>query len=155
MIKLSCPAVLSVMAFALVHLFAAPAMAQSNVRQKAAERVNSAVSRIQNACKSDARKFCDQVTPGGGRIALCMIAHEDKVSDECYNTILDVGDEIRLSASNVIRAAQACAADISKHCAAAKRGNGGIASCLIASQSGLSRSCKAEIAGLKVRMGNR
>ena len=28
-------------------------------------------------------KFCGQVTPGEGRLVLCMMAHEDKVSNKC------------------------------------------------------------------------
>jgi hypothetical protein len=35
------------------------------------------------ACKEDIAKLCDGIKPGGGRIAACLKAHKDQVSDNC------------------------------------------------------------------------
>jgi hypothetical protein len=143
------------LAATLALLMFTPAVAQTGIKKKAIDGVNAAVSKIESACKKDVSAYCNQVTSGEGRIAFCMLAHEDKVSDGCYDTILDVGEDIRLSTSNVLRAAQACGADIEKYCGSARAGEGRIAACLNAKESELSRSCKAEIAGLKTRMSSK
>ncbi|MGC4059723.1 MAG: cysteine rich repeat-containing protein [Aquabacterium sp.] len=35
------------------------------------------------ACKEDVAKLCEGIKPGGGRIAACLKAHKDQVSDGC------------------------------------------------------------------------
>lgn len=140
------------LASALAFYSVGPAMAQGEMAKTAAAKVDAALSKIEQACKKDLGRFCSQVTPGEGRIAFCMVAHEDKISDECFDTILDVGQSIRLTLSNVLRAAEACDGDIEKQCGSVEPGDGRIAKCLVEKQSSLSQACQAEVAGLKVRM---
>ena len=42
---------------------------------------------IRKACTADAKKFCAQVKPGGGRILQCLEEHAKEVSSECSNVL--------------------------------------------------------------------
>ena len=39
------------------------------------------------ACKDDVAQLCKGIKPGGGRIAACLKAHKDQVSDTCKAAI--------------------------------------------------------------------
>ena len=38
---------------------------------------------VQEACRNDAAKFCTNVPPGRGRVAVCLHEHEADLSDSC------------------------------------------------------------------------
>ena len=80
------------------------------------------------------------------------MAHEDKISDACYDGMLTAADDVQLAVSNVARTAQACRVDIEKHCASAQVGEGKIAQCLIDKKTELSTNCRGEIAGVEERL---
>lgn len=42
---------------------------------------------MKGACKQDVAKLCEGIKPGGGRIADCLKAHKDQVSDTCKAAI--------------------------------------------------------------------
>src|SRR5262245_15699425 len=42
-------------------------------------RMAAAIETVANACADDIDDFCGKVTPGGGRLAMCIRAHEDQV----------------------------------------------------------------------------
>ena len=52
---------------------------QTSVR----DRVALAIETIEDACAADVDDFCGKVTSGGGRVSLCMLAHEDRLSGGC------------------------------------------------------------------------
>lgn len=39
------------------------------------------------ACRNDAKNFCGDVQPGGGRIINCLWDHYKDVSDDCYSAM--------------------------------------------------------------------
>jgi len=65
--------------------FPSPDTRQSQLR----ERLTGAVQRVQDACRDELRNFCSTVTPGEGRVLLCMQAHEDKISRQCEMALFD------------------------------------------------------------------
>ena len=79
------------------------------------------------------------------------MAHEDKVSDQCFDAIFEVADAIDLAVSNLSRAAEACDADMEKFCANVQEGEGRLAQCLIDKKSELSTNCRSEISGFEAR----
>lgn len=125
--------------------------AQTAIAKQAAAKAEAALAKIKKACAADINSFCSKVTPGEGRLALCMLAHEDQVSDGCFSTVFDVADNIDLALSNISRAADVCEGEIDKHCAAVEPGEGRIAQCLIDKESQLASACRAEVAGVKAR----
>ena len=130
------------------------AYAQSDMAKSAIAKAEAVLGKLKSACGADIGKFCSMVTPGEGRIMLCMMAHEDKISDKCFSTILDVGDAIELTVSSVKRAAIVCAPDINKHCGNVEAGEGMIAQCLVDNKAKLSSACRGEVTGVEARIKN-
>jgi hypothetical protein len=120
--------------------------------QQAVVKAEGAVAKIKTACNEDLTKYCSTVTPGEGRLALCMMAHEDKVSDQCYSAIFDVADGIELAISKVRRAAEACGADMDKICGNVDPGEGRVAQCMVSNNSQLSPGCRTAFADIESRM---
>ncbi len=133
---------------------AGSAAAQSEVARLAQEKAERSVKRVLKDCEKDLNTYCSQVTPGDGRLALCMMAHEDKISDTCFTSIFEFVDGVELGLSNLWRAAEICESDIEKNCADVEPGEGRIAQCLVEKKELVSMPCKAELAGLETRLRN-
>ena len=43
---------------------------------------------VQDACMGDYQKLCTGTIPGGGRIAKCLVAHKDGLTDGCKTALL-------------------------------------------------------------------
>ncbi len=140
-----------------VMISSVPVAAQSvspetPVAKAAIAKAEAAVGKVKTSCAPDVKSFCSNVTQGEGRLLLCMMAHEDKISDACYDAMLTAAEGVELAVSNLIRTAQVCDQDIEKHCASVEAGEGRIAQCLIDKKAELSTQCSAEVAGLEARM---
>ena len=140
--------------FAAATNLVAPAAAQSDVARLAKDKAERSVKKVLKDCEKELNSYCSQVTPGEGRLALCMMAHEDKISDTCFSSIFEFVDGIELGLSNLWRAADVCENDIEKNCASVQPGEGRIAQCLIEKKDMISTPCKAELAGLETRLKN-
>ena len=137
--------------FAAIAL-AGPANAQTPIVKDMLAKADAAWNKIKDACSADVKSYCSSVTPGGGRLILCMLAHDDKISDKCAYTLLEVADNIDLAISNIARAADVCVEDVDKICGNVEAGGGRVAQCLIDNQPKLAPNCRAEVAGFKARM---
>ena len=42
---------------------------------------------VQDACMGDYQKLCSSTLPGGGRIAKCLVAHKDALTDGCKTAL--------------------------------------------------------------------
>ena len=148
------PLVCTILGLGVAVAMAGPAAAQSDVARLAQEKAERSVQKVLKDCEKDLSTYCSQVTPGDGRLALCMMAHEDKISDTCFTSIFEFVDGVELGLSNIWRAAEVCENDIEKNCADVKPGEGRIAQCLIDKKELVSTPCKAELAGLQTRLKN-
>jgi Cysteine rich repeat len=128
--------------------------AETAIAKAVTEKAEKVIAKIQASCATDIKSFCSQVTPGEGRLMLCMMAHEDKISDKCFTTLVDAGDAVELTISSAKRAAAVCAPEIDTLCADVKAGGGQIAQCLIDNKAKLSSACSAEVAGIEARVKN-
>lgn len=106
-------------------------------------RISGAMEQLKTACADEMRNFCSTVTPGEGRLLLCMQAHEDKISRQCELSLLETSRNIGNAVSNVQNFAQACWNDIQVYCSGA---GGSIAQCVVDNRSSLSPQCQAMIA---------
>jgi hypothetical protein len=140
-----------VLAFSLLMIGTGSLQAETAISKQVIAKAEAAIAKIRKACDADIKSFCSKVTPGEGRLALCMLAHEDQVSDGCFATVFDVADNIDLALSNISRAADVCEDEIDKHCANVEPGEGRIAQCLIDKEAELASACRAEVAGVKAR----
>jgi len=103
-------------------------------------RLAGASQQLQAACGEELRNFCGTVTPGEGRLLLCMQAHEDKLGRQCEMALLEVSRGIGNAVRRVERFAEACWQDIKTLCSGA---GGSIAQCVIDNRASLSPQCQA------------
>lgn len=141
--------------FGLAMLLApAPTHAETDIRKAVMEKAEKAAATVRTACSADVKTFCSQVTPGEGRLLLCMMAHEDKISEACFGALIDVGDAVELTISSIKRATAVCAPEIQNLCRDVTAGEGKIAQCLISNKAKLSQPCSAEVAEIEARIRN-
>lgn len=88
-------------------------------------------------CAEDAKKFCGDVKPGGGRVVKCMKSHESALSPACQA-------EMKRAEQRAEQVKQECKADAQKFCKGIKPGGGRILSCLKSHESELAPACAAE-----------
>ena len=114
-------------------------------RSQMHSRVTEAAERVQNACRTELQKFCATVTPGEGRLLLCMQAHEDKLGNQCELALFEASRNVRQAMRRIERVADACGSDIQAQCV----GSGSIAQCLSEKRAVLSPACQAAAAELR------
>lgn len=109
------------------------------------ERVADAIRQVQSACGDELRNFCSTVTPGDGRLLLCMQAHQDKLSSRCELTLFQTSRNVAQAMHRIERIAEACWNDIQARCI----GNGSIAKCMIDNRASLSPACQSVVAAIQ------
>ena len=88
-------------------------------------------------CREDAKKFCGNEKPGGGRVAKCMKSHEAELSPACQSAM-------KAAEKRVQEVREECNADAQKFCKGIRPGQGRILACLKSHQAELAPACKAE-----------
>jgi len=126
--------------------------AQTNVAKNVIAKAEAVIEKLGTTCKPDIEAYCPKVSLGEGRMAFCMLAHEDKISDKCFSALFDAADSVKIAVKNVWHAADACDQDIEKICGTVEPGEGRIAQCLIDNKAKLGSTCHAEIEGFQTRI---
>jgi hypothetical protein len=116
--------------------------------QQLAARLDAAVKKVEAACSDDLKKYCSTVTPGEGRLILCMQAHEDKVSEKCDFALFDASRRINRALDRIDRAADICWGDIEKYCSNIPEGGGRILQCLTGQKTSITPACQSELTKL-------
>lgn len=111
-------------------------------------RVAQAIETIETACAADLEDFCSTVTSGEGRVAMCMLAHEDQLSSNCRSALSSVAMRLK---RNVDRVAEACWNEIQAQCGE----QGKIGQCLQQKRGSLSNSCQTIVGALEQRLRGR
>jgi len=114
-------------------------------RSQMQNRMAAGIERVQGACRDEIQNFCSTVTPGEGRLMLCMQAHEDKLSNQCEVALLDASRNVQQAMRRMERVADACWTDIQNHCV----GVPSIAQCMSEKRTLLSARCQAVAADLR------
>ncbi len=118
----------------LLMVLAQEAMAQSTI-----------VEKVTKACENETKSYCNQVTPGRGRLLSCLYAHEDKLSAQCINTLYDGLAMLERAVDLISYWVTQCDQDIDTYCAATEMGAGRIARCLLDNKADLSERCTSAI----------
>jgi hypothetical protein len=105
------------------------------------DRIADAVETVESACVADIEAFCGEVTPGKGRLALCMRAHEDRLSRSCWSTLQRVGRNVEHA---VERIAESCWNEVRTLCG--EKDN--LRQCVAQKKDSLSPSCKTIVTAL-------
>jgi len=125
----------------LVVLSVGSASAQTNLGKTIVEKLTAKITKLENACASDIKKYCKDVTPGEGRMIYCMQAHEDKISPKCTYELGEAAASLQATADLLKDGVVACKAEIAGVCGKIQPGQGRIAACLIANKSTASKDC--------------
>src|SRR5688572_19885964 len=120
---------------------AAPGEQTDNLLQSAVEdRVAQMINKVADACAADMDDFCGRVTSGGGRVSLCMLAHEDQLSRGCRSALYSIK-------RNVESTAEACWSEIRTVCGETEK----IGQCLGQKKGSLSSACQTIIGAIGQR----
>lgn len=105
------------------------------------DRVARAIEIVEDACAADINDFCSKVTPGRGRLALCMLVHEDQLTSGCRTTLQGAS---RLLKHKVDDVAEVCWNELQKLCGEEQR----IGQCLEQKRGSLSPTCQTIVEAL-------
>jgi hypothetical protein len=109
------------------------------------EQVAAAIETVEDACAADIEDYCSAVPSGGGRLALCMLSHEDLLSVRCRFGLYRA---VRKLKSNVGPVAETCLKEIQGLCGQ----SGGIRQCLEQKKGSLSSSCQTIVEAVGQRV---
>jgi PRC-barrel domain/Cysteine rich repeat len=110
-----------------------------------ADRIADAIETLQAACAADIEAFCGEVTPGKGRLALCMRAHEDRLSRRCWSTLQRVGRNVERA---VERSAENCWNEVRALCGE----KDDYRQCVAQKKESLSSACETIVTALGQRL---
>jgi hypothetical protein len=102
----------------------------------------SIVETVANGCKTEIETYCEDVTPGEGRILACLFAHQDKLSGKCEYALYDASVRLERAVAALTYLANECAADLAEYCTAVEAGEGRLLECLKKNEAKLSERCK-------------
>ena len=115
-------------------------------QQQMRARISGAVQQLRQACQDELRNYCSTVTPGEGRLLLCMQAHEDQISRQCELAMLETTRSIGQVVHRIENFARACWQDIQAHCSGA--GGGSMMQCMLDNRAALSAPCRATVVAM-------
>ncbi len=118
---------------------------QSTVRAGLEARLKDAAEKIETACGEDAKSYCDNVTRTQGKLLLCMMAHEDKISTKCDFALYSASRNLDQKLNQVAEVADACWSDIETHCANPPEGPRQVRQCLTDKAASLSFECRIAV----------
>jgi hypothetical protein len=90
-------------------------------------------------CAEDAKKFCGEVRPGGGRVYKCLTDHNSDLAPACR-------ERLAAAKARYDEFVAACKDDAGKYCKGIPAGSGRVLSCLKGREADLAPACKAEFA---------
>ena len=101
----------------------------------------SLVETVARGCESELKNYCQDVTPGEGRILSCLYAYGDKLSGQCEFALYDAAAQLERFVASLSYVANECDQDIDKYCASVEAGEGRILACLEAQGTKIQGRC--------------
>ena len=112
-------------------VLATPAMAQMEELAKT----------VAEGCEKEIESYCEDVTPGEGRVLACLYSRSDKLSGRCEYAIYDSAARLERAISGLTYISKECQEDINKWCQFVLAGEGRILACMKERQSELTPRC--------------
>jgi hypothetical protein len=104
---------------------------------------------MHRACAADVEKFCKDVSPGHGRIAVCLNEHANDLSATCKPVAQDIATKM----NEPMQMHADCTADVQKLCSDVPPGSGRTGFCLGEHAAELSPACKKHMDEMKGHWG--
>ena len=109
------------------------------------------VETVATGCEKEMADYCQDVTPGEGRILACLYAHEDKLSGQCEYALFDAAAQLERFVADLAYLVNECGDDLENHCVGVPAGEGRLLDCLNNNEQKVSQRCKQALkeTGLK------
>jgi hypothetical protein len=114
-------------------------------------RAQPFVDVMKKECAKEIKTHCSKVTPGNGRIALCLLAYENKLSSRCDNAVFYAASELGKLLQARAAVVSVCEPDARRLCPGVQIGGGNVLACLTKAEKVVSANCNKAIvdAGLR------
>ncbi len=109
---------------------------------------DSVAEMVIDDCATELYDYCEFVTPGRGRIAACLYAHNDKLSKQCAISLRVGMVQFRMILAAIHHVQNQCG-DLDKFCVGVEVGGGQVKRCLENNKDKLSKSCSAVLAEVR------
>jgi hypothetical protein len=109
-------------------------------KRKATEaKFRDLIEEFGKACGRDMRRLCNELQPGAGRVAACLMRQEDDLSSSCRAKV----ERVQAAAETISAVRAACRADAERLCAGVPAQAAPLIECLQANRANLSETCRA------------
>ncbi len=99
------------------------------------------VDSVLNGCKKELESYCNNVTPGEGRLLACLYAHMDKLTTKCEYALYDAAAQLERAVAALTYVANECDADLEKFCKSVRPGEGRLLDCLNKHDKEIDKRC--------------
>lgn len=137
-------------AFATAAVAITPTSAQP-LPPAAQTRVGQAVNLAKAGCSREIKTYCSRVKEGPGRLAACLYAFSDKMSDRCADAIIKETVRLNAALTALNNAVAACEGDTKRLCNGVAPGNGNLLGCLTKARQSVSAPCNVAIDAAAMR----
>ena len=109
------------------------------------------VDDVRRACQTEIQAYCNNVTPGEGRVLACFYAHGGNLTPQCEYALFDAAARLERAIAAITYVANECENEIDTYCSKIQPGGGHIAECLVQNESNLGKSCNAALSDVGVK----
>ncbi len=113
----------------------------------------SLVDSVLNGCKKELESFCNDVTPGEGRLLACLYAHMDKLTTKCEYALYDAAAQLQRAVAALTYVANECDADLEKFCKSVRPGGGRLLDCLNKHDNEIDKRCTQALKDTGLKQG--
>jgi len=112
---------------------------------RSAVALEKLVDSVAKGCEKEITTYCEDVTPGEGRILACLYAHEDKLTGRCEYALYDAAVQLERVVAALTYVTNECRDDLKAYCADVKPGEGRLIDCIEKNNEKVSDRCKQAI----------
>ena len=110
---------------------------------------DSVAEMVLEDCALEIHDYCEWITPGRGRVAACLYAHNNKLSRQCAISLRVGLVQFRMMLAAIDHVRTQCQGDLDKFCDGVEVGGGRVYRCLSNNKDKLNKSCSAAFAEAK------
>jgi hypothetical protein len=115
------------------------------VAQQALVQQKVPFEKILEGCYNDVETYCENVTPGEGRLLVCLYAHNDKISTQCEYALYNASAQLKRVLNALSYVANECRDDLKQYCSDVKPGEGRLIDCIAKKKDVITDRCKNAI----------